>query len=167
MKTDRIPAATAALALLLALAACGTDAPPAEDAADTMDAPAETTTAADAGAPTDQPITASMVALEESGMGGTVSVDVSGAQPVLSVSLTGAPAAGVHQGHIHGGTCADRTGAIEPLEPITTMADGTGQATSTVELDAATLLDGNHIVVYHEADGSPGASLVCADIPAR
>jgi len=167
MRTTRIPTGTTVLALLLALAACGTDAPPADDTADTMDAPAETSAPADVGAATDQPITADMVALDESGMGGTVSVDVSGAQPMLTVALTGAPAAGVHQGHIHGGTCADRTGAIEPLEPVTTAADGAGQATSTVELDAATLLDGNHIVVYHEAGGSPGASLVCADLPAR
>lgn len=160
MLIHRLGRTAGVLSVLLVLAACGTDAPPADDtmidtAVDTPDAPAG------------QEFTAELQALDNSGMGGTLAIDVSGAQPMLTVSLTGAPAPGVHQGHIHGGTCADRTGSIEPLEPITTGADGAGQATSTVQMAAGSLMNGNHIVVYHEAGGTPGASLVCGKIPAR
>jgi hypothetical protein len=74
---------------------------------------------------------------------------------------------GVYQGHVHGGSCANRTRSIVGLEPVHVAADGAGSSTSTVDLDATTLFDGNHIVVYHEAGGSPGASITCAEIPQR
>jgi hypothetical protein len=151
-----------AMSLLLVLAACGTDEPPADAPADApLPVPAETTTPAGG-----EETTAAMQALEDSGMGGTITIHANGEQPMLTVALTGAPAPGVHQGHIHGGTCADRTGALTPLEPITT-AGGAGEATSTVALPADSLFNGNHIVIYHEAGGSPGASLVCGQLPAR
>jgi hypothetical protein len=111
-------------------------------------------------------VTAEMVALDGSGIAGSVYIETAGEQPVITVSLRNA-VEGVHQGHIHGGTCADRTRAIVPLQPVVVDADGSGSATSTVELPAETLLDGNHIVVYHEAGGAPGASVVCGEIPAR
>jgi hypothetical protein len=109
-------------------------------------------------------VTTALMPLEGSGVIGTVEIDGTGAQPVVTVTLTGATE-GTLQGHIHGGTCADRTGAIMPLEPVEADASGSGQSTTTVDIPLATLMDGRHIVVYHEAGGSPGASVACAEIP--
>jgi hypothetical protein len=150
---------TAPLCFLF-LAACGTDdadaPPPVEQPAPVVEAPAQ---------PAGE-TTAEFVPLDGSGVGGSLSISATGQQPVLTVSLRNAPE-GVYQGHIHGGTCADRTRAITPLQAVTVGADGSGSATSTVDMPAETLFDGNHIVVYHEAGGAPGASVTCAEIPRR
>lgn len=105
-----------------------------------------------------------MVGLDGAEAAGTLRLDLSGTQPVLTVSLRNA-GTGVLQGHIHGGTCAERTRAITPLQPVTTDDTGSGESTSTVEMSADELANGQHIVVYHEANGAPGASIVCAEIP--
>jgi hypothetical protein len=150
-----------ALSAIVFLAACGTndtEPPPVEQpapAAEAAPAPGQYGSA-----------TADFVPLDGSGVDGSISIDASGDQPVITVSLRSARE-GIHQGHIHGGTCADRTRAIEPLQPVTVGADGSGSAVSTVDMPAETLFDGNHIVVYHEAGGSPGASVTCAEIPQR
>lgn len=158
----RFLAATTTLTAVLLISACaGEDAEPEADAMPATEAAAPEAPAMEPDAA--MPMT--MVELDGSGAGGSVTMDNTGASPMLTVFLTNA-GAGVHQGHIHGGTCQDRAGAVTPLEPITADASGAGQATSTVAIPADSLFNGNHIVVYHEADGSPGASIVCAELPA-
>jgi hypothetical protein len=138
------------------LLACGAEADPPPQWDDTA-------------APAVQPqqpagsVSADMVALDGSGIEGSVMVDTAADRPVITVSLRNA-AEGVHQGHIHGGSCADRTRALVPLEPVAVGADGSGSSTSTVDMPADELFDGNHIVVYHEAHGAPGASVACAEL---
>jgi hypothetical protein len=111
-------------------------------------------------------VTAELVPLvEDSPMGGSIYIDGTGDQPIISVSLRGA-VEGVHQGHVHTGTCASPGRAVAPLEPIDTNANGNGESITTVELPLQTLTDGAHIVVYHEADGAPGAPIICGQIPA-
>jgi hypothetical protein len=122
------------------------------------------------GAPTtvgeDDVVTAQMVALEGSGVTGEVHVEPANGGSLVRVMLTGAPQ-GVLQGHIHGGTCMERTRALMPLEPVTTDPAGSGESMTTLDVAIETLLDGNHIVVYHEAGGAPGASVVCGELPRR
>jgi hypothetical protein len=154
-----MPGLRRTLAVALLAAACGNGPDTAQDA------PAPAATPDPQPAPAES-LMADLTPLDDSGVDGSVHIDVAGEQPVITVSLRNA-AEGVYQGHVHGGSCANRTRAIVPLQAVTVGADGSGAATSTVELDAATLLDGNHIVVYHEAGGSPGASITCAEIPQR
>jgi hypothetical protein len=165
MFNRRIPAVLPAVTALFFLAACGgddtaddvwmdTDAPPAATADPAMDHSGM------------GEMTAQFVEVDGSGASGTVRVSADGAGTRIVAMVMGA-GAGVHQGHIHSGTCAQRGGAVVPLEPITTDASGTGEATSTVDVPLETVANGQHIVVYHEAGGSPGASVVCADIPAH
>lgn len=112
------------------------------------------------------------VALNElggSGIGGeaTIAPAEASGQTQVTVSLQGpADAAGVHQGHIHSGTCEQLGGVVVPLPPVT-VDDGVGSATSTVAADAMSLMDGQHIVVYHQAGGTPGSPVVCGQIPAH
>jgi hypothetical protein len=161
MPASRFSRTAAVAATLMLLIACGTDdqdVAPGDDFAQPPATP-DLQQPEPAGS-----TTASLVALDGSAIGGSVYIDAGTERATITVSLRNAPE-GTLQGHIHGGTCADRTRAIMPLEPIDVDADGTGSSTSTVEMPAETLYDGQHIVVYHEAGGAPGASIVCAEIP--
>lgn len=105
--------------------------------------------------------------LEGSGVAGEamISQGTSAGQTSVRVTLnvTG-NGSGVHQGHIHQGTCADIGGVAFPLEPVTTSG-GTGTATATVDADLMSIMDGGHVVVYHQADQQPGSPAVCGEIP--
>lgn len=72
------------------------------------------------------------------------------------------PAEGVHQGHIHEGTCEPLGGVTVALPPVN-LAAGQGTATSTVSVDPMSVMDGNHVVAYHEVGGSQ--PVVCGAIP--
>ena len=156
-----------AAALPLAFAACA----PQEDA--TMDdaaGAAETTTPAPApAAPAtpdmSTPMTAQFTALNESGLAGDIQVSGVGEQTRVVTQLTGGTADAVHQGHIHTGMCESPGSVVAPLEAVTIGADGTGRAESTASVAPMTAMNGQHIVLYHEAGGSPGAPVACAAIP--
>jgi hypothetical protein len=56
---------------------------------------------------------------------------------------------------------------VAPLTPITTDASGAGEQTGEVAVPLATVMDGNHIILYHEVGGEPGNPVACAPIPAQ
>lgn len=102
-----------------------------------------------------------------SGVGGDASVapGTAAGQSNVTVNLTAAgDAGGVHQGHIHQGTCDALGSVVVPLPPVT-IAGGAGTATSSVAVDAMQVMDGSHIILYHEAGGNPGTPVVCGEIP--
>lgn len=111
--------------------------------------------------------TVAMEALGGSGVTGdaTISeaVDAAG-QTVAVINLRAPNGTGVHQGHIHEGTCESIGGVAVALPPVN-LAAGQGTATSTLSVDPMMVMDGNHVVVYHEAGGSPGQPVVCGEIP--
>jgi hypothetical protein len=149
------------------LVACGTDDPEFTDdpPAATTPAPAPDAPAAPGEPAPGEAVTAEITPLADSGISGSVSLQPANGGAEVEVMLHGA-STGVHQGHIHTGTCAQPGGVVAPLEPVTLGADGHGVATARVDVPLATLRDGQHIVVYHEADASPGAPVACAAIPA-
>lgn len=105
--------------------------------------------------------------LRGSGITGEATIAPAQASGQTSASVTlraAGGAGGVHQGHIHSGTCTQIGGVVVPL-PTVTVAGGTGTASSSVAVDAMSVMDGAHIVVYHEAGGNPGAHVVCGEIP--
>lgn len=105
--------------------------------------------------------------LQGSGVTGeaTVAPGHASGQTSVSVTLQAADAAGgVHQGHIHQGTCDNLGGVVVPLPPVT-VTGGTGTANSSVAVDAMSVMDGGHVVAYHQAGGNPGAPVVCGEIP--
>lgn len=146
------------------LAACA--GPDTADDAET--AAEEAAEAPVAEAPAEQPTTsmAQMNALNESGTTGQVEIRASGDGTELHVTLMGATE-GVHQGHIHMGTCDALGDVVTGLQPITVDASGNGEMTTTVSVPLATVMDGSHIAVYHEAGGEPGTPVACAAIPAQ
>ena len=72
-----------------------------------------------------------------------------------------------HAAHIHSGTCDNIGGVVAPLETIVNNPTSGPTSTTFVQLDMATLGDGNHLVAAHEAGGEPGQPVVCAEIPAQ
>jgi len=99
-----------------------------------------------------------------SNVGGEAVITDRGAQVEVMVRLTGTPGNTTHPGHIHSGTCANVGGVVQPLEPITTGADGNGTMTTQVDLAPMSVMDGQHVVVYHGVDGQPAT---CGEIPAH
>lgn len=87
-----------------------------------------------------------------------------GQQARVDVTLNASGQGGVHQGHIHQGTCSALGAPVVPLEPVTT-AGGTGSSTSNVTVDVMSVMDGQHVISYHEAGGQPGPSVACGEIP--
>lgn len=105
--------------------------------------------------------------LAGSGVSGEATLSPGDASTQTTANLTlraAGGAGGVHQGHIHSGTCTQIGGVVVPLPPVT-VAGGTGTATSSVAVDAMSVMDGAHVVVYHEAGGNPGSPVVCGEIP--
>jgi hypothetical protein len=98
-----------------------------------------------------------------SGFAGDVTLLDRGGQVGMLVILTGTPGNTSHPGHIHRGSCASIGSVVEPLEPITTDATGSGSMTTDLAISRDALLDGGHVVVYHAAGGAPAA---CAGMPA-
>jgi hypothetical protein len=86
-------------------------------------------------------------------------------QTMVTVNLT-AQGGSTHSGHIHTGTCDAPGAVVVPLQDVT-LANGTGSSTSTIEVPLATVMNGQHIVAYHQSSGdNPGAPVVCGAIPA-
>lgn len=103
--------------------------------------------------------------VNNSGISGEAMLNPTGNQVQVMVRLMGTPGNTTHQGHIHSGRCPNPGGVVAPLQPITTGADGAGEMTTTVDVPAAAAMDGQHVVQYHTAGGSPGQPVACGDIP--
>jgi hypothetical protein len=152
-------------AIALTGAACADDADldadlDTEPAAETTPAPAPVT-------PADEmpDHTLTLQSLGGSGVTGEVEIDEDGDRLEVDVQLRNSTASAVHKGHIHTGTCDSPGEVVTPLEDITIGDDGEGSSENEVEVSMQTLAAGPHIVAYHEANGAPGAPVVCAAIP--
>ena len=107
------------------------------------------------------------VAFQPVGAGGhtgEVMLHPMGQQTEIMVRLSG-PQAGVHQGHIHTGTCDNIGGVVQPLQPVDVPQGAQGTSTTSVSIPPSTVMNGQHVVVYHTAGGDPGAPVACANIP--
>ncbi len=115
------------------------------------------------------PTAVPMNAIGGSGVTGQMEVMAHGeGQTMVSVTLNGpAGASSTHSGHIHTGTCDSPGSVVVPLQDVT-LQNGTGMAASTVDVPVGTVMNGEHIVAYHESSGdNPGAPVVCGAIPAQ
>jgi hypothetical protein len=162
-------------ALPLALAACG-GGDDAEVAADSTAAGMDSmTTATTAPMPADSGMTGAqamgsavtMNAVGGSGVTGQAQfMDHGAGSTMVTVNLT-AQGNTTHSGHIHTGTCDAPGDVVAPLQDVT-LANGTGSSSSTLQIPLATVMNGQHIVAYHQSSGdNPGAPVVCGQIPAQ
>ncbi|HYW13561.1 MAG TPA: hypothetical protein VE871_16490, partial [Longimicrobium sp.] len=107
-----------------------------------------------------------MNAVGTSGVTGQTQImDQGGTATMVMVTLT-AQGNSTHSGHIHTGTCDAPGDVVVPLQDVT-LANGTGNSSSTIQVPMATVMNGQHIVAYHASSGdNPGAPVVCGTIPA-
>jgi hypothetical protein len=112
-------------------------------------------------------ITVEMSPRPASTISGEAMVEEVGTRTRITVRLVGSRAGVTHQGHVHTGTCASPAGVVQPLQPITADATGTGTTTTEVDIAPMSIQDGRHVIVYHEGGGQPGAPAACAEIPAH
>ncbi|HEX8431547.1 MAG TPA: hypothetical protein VF625_09675 [Longimicrobium sp.] len=167
-------------ALPLALSACGGgDEGTAEGAGDATVATADTGMMAtppppvatapmagdSAGAPMAGASTVQMMALNNSGVTGQAQIaEHAAGETMIMVTLTG-PGSGTHPGHIHSGTCDNLGPVVVPLESVT-IANGTGNSSSTAKVPLATVMNGQHVVNFHVGSGeNPMTPAVCGAIP--
>ena len=85
----------------------------------------------------------------------------------IDVTIRNSTEGAVHKGHVHSGTCSTIGGVVAPLGDITIDGDRDGDSETDLAIPMATVMNGQHIVVYHEANGAPGAPAVCVAIPAH
>lgn len=156
----------AAFAAAILLAGC------ADRADDTAIMPADTIgtvgTGTQAAAPAAHPAgmgsTMALQPLGGSGVSGEATLTERDAQSEVMVRLTGSQPNVTHQGHIHEGTCENLGPVVAPLQPVTTDGQGSGTSTSTVDLGIANVMNGRHVISYHEAGGNPGRPITCGQI---
>jgi hypothetical protein len=159
----KITSALATLTLATFAAACAAE----PDAADDTVPPASETTPAPASTPDDMPDqTIDFTAIGDSQLAGDIDVDDEDGRTQIDVEIRNSTDGAVHQGHIHTGTCEAPGEVVIALEDVTVDGDGDGEAETTVDLPSATVMNGQHIVAYHEAGGAPGAPVLCAAIDA-
>lgn len=172
MKATRLWVLTA-----LALAACGGG----DDAADEGAAAAAAAASMDSAVTTTTPMPTDSGMTGAQAMGGAVTMNAVGGsgvtgqaqfmdhgqgQTMVTVTLN-AQGGSTHSGHIHQGTCDVPGSVVAPLQDVT-LANGTGTASSTVQVPLATVMNGQHIVAYHQGQGgNAGAPVVCGQIPAQ
>ncbi|HVH11454.1 MAG TPA: hypothetical protein VM759_00310 [Longimicrobium sp.] len=163
----------AALAMIICtMAACRRAEHKNEMAADTMGAmpPAATTPAAplpaDTGMGAAQGL-GSAVTMNAVGNSGTTGEahfsEHSPTQTMVRATLSG-QGTGAHGGAIHQGTCESPGTAVAPLQDIT-LANGTGTSSSTIDVPLATVMNGQHVVVFHQGQGTSGPAIACGAIP--
>jgi hypothetical protein len=162
-------------ALPLAFAACGggdaaeggaADSTSTVSAAPTPEMNPAPAPAADSGAAPAAGMVA-MNAVGASGVTGQVQVMDHGANESMIAVTLNAPGTTTHSGHIHEGTCDAPGKVVVPLQDVT-LANGTGTSSTTIPVPLATVMNGKHIVAYHEKSGSePGGPVVCGAIPAQ
>lgn len=102
-----------------------------------------------------------------SGISGNATIVAAGNGVSITVTLRGAKGAGTHQGHVHAGTCDAPGAAVAPLQPVTTDASGAGSSSTAVSLPLSAVMNGEHVIAYHEAGGNPGKPVACGSIPLK
>lgn len=161
-----VRAACSTLALALVLGACAGD----DDAADRVATDTTLSTTPPAPAPDAQEASANRIAFTPVGtstLTGDVGVEGDDNGSEIAVTIRNSTDGAVHKGHIHTGTCSTIGGVVAPLGDVTIDGDRDGDAESNVAIPMATVMNGQHIVVYHEAGGTPGAPALCVAIPAH
>jgi hypothetical protein len=166
------------LALPLAVAACGGGEEGGEQAQVAPDTAVVATgtgpdTATGAGAvPTDTggamtggAGNVALVPVGNSGVAGTATVGGQGQQTQVAVSLTGLQPETPHSGHVHQGSCESLGPPVAPLQDVRADSTGAGTSTSTLSVAMETVMNGQHVIAYHQAAGAnAGAPVTCGAI---
>lgn len=106
-------------------------------------------------------------AVNNSGVGGSVNVRAIGEQTEISLNVTGVTDANRQmQGAIVQGTCEQSGTEVAQVGPIPVGAGNIGAVTDTVQVPAATVLNGQHALIIKGQNAGPATPpLACAGLP--
>lgn len=113
--------------------------------------------------------TATLAPQNGSNVQGTVSVKpgASTDQTLAAVTITGAPAGGVHPWHIHAGKCGDNGPIVGPASAYPNLqADANGTATVNATLPIVTPAGGDFSVNVHLSPAEMGTIVACGNLGA-
>ena len=103
-----------------------------------------------------------------SGITGSAVLTPSGTDTKVMLTLVppaGGSASGqAHVAHIHTGTCASPGPVVAPLGTVAATGQTFAPLSKTVNIPAATLMDGQHIVAAHATEDASSATIACAAI---
>lgn len=103
-------------------------------------------------------VTIDLTELNNSGISGTATLTAMDGQTQVVVNLQGDDLSVARPNHIHTGTC-DNLGGVE--YPLTDVMD---QATTVVDVDLNTLLEGDFAVNVHKSADEIGTFIACGNI---
>lgn len=97
-----------------------------------------------------------------SGVSGSVLVaEYEGGRAVVTVSLSGTPAGGLHPAALYAGSCDDFSGeAVTALEPV---SGASGVSTTVVELPFAAITQGDHALFVNVSEADPSV-VACGEV---
>lgn len=97
-----------------------------------------------------------------SGVSGSVLVaEYAGGRAVVSISLSGTPAGGLHPAALYAGSCDEFSGdAVTALEPV---SGDSGFSTTVVELPYAEIVGGDHALFINFSEADPTAA-ACSEV---
>ena len=96
-----------------------------------------------------------------SGVAGSVLIsEYSGGRTVVSISLSGTPATGVHPATLYTGSCNARSGKVAALEPV---SGDTGFSTTVLAVPFATVVGGGHALNI-TASPNDNSAVACGEV---
>ena len=97
-----------------------------------------------------------------SGVSGSVLVaEYEGGRAVVTVSLSGTPAGGLHPAALYAGSCDDPSGeAVAALEPV---SGASGVSTTVVNLPFAAITQGDHALFVNVSEADPSV-VACGEV---
>lgn len=111
----------------------------------------------------------SLKPVNNSGIGGSLTVTAAGQGTLVSISLTAAPAGSVYQVALHQGKCGQVGGQVAAFKrPLQVDPNGIGAGSDTLALAPQAVMNGQNVVVLKGQNAGPTTPPVaCADIPAN
>jgi hypothetical protein len=151
--------------ILLILSACGDRGADTQEFAVPPEMPDDPTvlTAAEAERVADReelPEASQLLAVDESGVTGRLTVTADPDSVVLLVEVEGLPGEGEYAAHVHRGVCAEGGPVAAPLSPVVGLDGGSGASSTTM---AAGTLPANE-PLFVQVHGANGAPVACGDI---
>lgn len=151
--------------ILLVLTACGERGTDTQEFAVPPEMPDNPTvlTAAEADRVADRealPEASRLLAVDESGVTGRLTIAADPESLVLAVEVEGLPGEGEYAAHVHRGVCAEGGPVAAALSPVVGLGDGSGTSTTTMAADALPTNEPLFVQV-HGANGGP---IACGDI---
>lgn len=151
--------------VLLVLTACGEGGGDTQEFAVPPEMPDDPTllTTAEAERVADRealPNASQLLALDESGVTGQVTITPEPDSLVLRVEAQGLPGVGEYAAHVHRGVCAEGGPVVAALGPVVGLADGSGTSSTTVAADALPTNEPLFVQIH----GTSGGPITCGDV---